>query len=164
MLDVLKSLRGLLKVQTINIDNNVSCLHYKFTSLVLLLCMLITSRQFFRESMECYFPDLPAVSLDTYCFVHSTFLVKDSASANAARKSLPYPGRSQHTEEDKLRFYDYYQWGFIILFLQAICFNLPHVESVGRWKNEDVGGEPHYSGSKRRMHQKEHGLIDRILG
>ncbi|XP_063224711.1 innexin inx2-like [Bacillus rossius redtenbacheri] len=126
MLDVLKSMRGLLKVQTINIDNNVFCLHYKFTTLVLLFCVVITSRQFFRESMECYLPDLPAVSLNTYCLIHSTFLVKDSASANAARKSLPYPGMSQHTEEDKLRFYDYYQWGFITLFLQAICFYLPH--------------------------------------
>ncbi|AAS79819.1 innexin Vnx-b7 [Ichnoviriform fugitivi] len=122
----LKALRGLLKVQAVNIDTNVFRLHYKLTVIVLLvLWLLITSRQFFGNYMECYFPDYPTISLNTYCYIHSTFLVKPSEK-NPARQSLPHPGVSGQREGDTLKFYSYYQWLFVVLFVQAVFFYLPH--------------------------------------
>lgn len=113
-------------MQAINIDTNVFRLHYKLTVIVLLVFwLLITSRQFFGSQMECYFPDMPTISLNTYCYIHSTFLVKPSEK-NAAPQRLLHPGVSGHREEDTLKFYGYYQWVFVVLFVQAVLFYLPH--------------------------------------
>lgn len=123
----LNALRDLIKVQAINIDTHVFRLHYKLTVIVLLVFwLLITSSQFFGNPMECYFPDLPNISLNTYCYIHSTFLVKPFEKKPVVPQNLPHPGVSGQTEKDTLKFYDYYQWVFIVLFVQAVFFYLPH--------------------------------------
>nr|BAF45609.1 d4.1 [Tranosema rostrale ichnovirus] len=135
MLNGLSTVRGLLKVQSILIDNSVFRLHYKITVVVLLAFSLITtSGQFFGDPMDCYFPDYPSTSLNTYCYIQSTFLVARSAT-HAAGKGIPHPGLTGHTEEDTLKFYGYYQWVFITLFVQAIFFYAPHYI----WKASEGG-------------------------
>lgn len=125
-MDALNSFRGLLKVQAINIDTSCFRLHYKLTVIVLLMFWLLTtSKQFSENPMECYFPDYPTTNLNTYCYIHGTFLVKPSEK-NPAPKGLPHAGVFGHTEKDTLKFYGYYQWGFVVLLVQAVLFYLPH--------------------------------------
>ncbi|ULM71617.1 viral innexin 3 [Diadegma fenestrale ichnovirus] len=123
----LDALRDLLKVQAINIDTHVFRLHYKLTVIVLLLfSLLISSRQFFADPMECYFPDFPTISLNTYCYIHSTFLVKPLEKKPSWPQKLPYLGVAAQTEKDTVKFYDYYQWVSVVLLAQAVLFYLPH--------------------------------------
>lgn len=128
MLDALSSLRGLLKVQPIKIDSHVFWIHYKLTTLVLLVYWLltITSAKFFGGGMDCDFPDVPGRSLNTYCHIHGTFLVKPSPK-NPVRRQLPHAGVSGHTDEDTLKFVGYYQWLFVVVLVQAVLFYLPHL-------------------------------------
>lgn len=126
MLHVLRSLVGVLKVQLIAIDNHFFRLHYRVTVVILLaFSTLVTSGQFFGDPMDCHFPDFPYKSLNTYCYVHSTFLVEKSINLPTGQR-IPYPGVSGHTEEDQLKFYDYYQWIFLVLIVQALLFYIPH--------------------------------------
>lgn len=127
MFNILSSLRGLLKVHSISIDNDFFRLHYKLTAVILLaFSMVVTSVQFFRDPMDCYFPDFPHGSLNTYCYVHSTFLTRNQSIRDALSRRLPFPGTSTDAEEDELKFYDYYEWIFLSLTLQAILFYIPH--------------------------------------
>ncbi|BAF45621.1 e1.1 [Tranosema rostrale ichnovirus] len=135
MLHVLSSLQGLLKVQTTFIDSKIFRLHYKLTVIILLaFSLLITSGQFFGDPIDCDFPDWTGSSPNAYCYSHSTFLVERSLSSKPGTR-WPYPGVSEHTEEDKLKYYSYYQWVFIALFIQAISFYIPHYI----WKSWEGG-------------------------
>lgn len=126
MFELFGSLRGLVRVQVITIDNHVFRLHYQLTMAILLaFSILVTSAQLFRDPMDCHFPDSRFHSLTNYCYVQSTFLVERSV-LRLPSQSLPYPGVSGHTEEDKLEFYNYYQWIFLALTVQAIFFYIPH--------------------------------------
>lgn len=126
MLNVLSSLRGLLRIQSISIDSNIDQLHYKVTVIILLaFSILITGGQFFGQPMDCDFPDYPYHSLNTYCYIHSTFLSKQSF-ADVGNGKIPTHLRNPGlTEEDQKNYYGYYQWVFIVLFLQAVSHYIP---------------------------------------
>lgn len=136
MLHVLSFLRGLLKIQSISIDSNIDRLHYKVTVIVLLtFSLLVTSGQFFGEPMNCDFPDYPHHSLNTYCYIRATFLNKQSltdASNGRLQTHLRKPGL---TPEDQKTYYGYYQWVFIVLFLQAVSYYIPRFI----WKSWEGG-------------------------
>lgn len=135
MLRIFRTLRGLLKVHVISIDNNFFILHYKITVVILLaLAMLVTSLQFFKNPMECNFSDLPYGSLNTYCYVHSTFLEKQLGT-HVSRQRLPEGDISGETEDKELRFYKYYEWIYLTLAVQAILFYVPHYI----WKSWEGG-------------------------
>lgn len=126
MLHVLTSLRGLLKIQSISIDSNIDRLHYKVTVLLLLaFSILVTAGQFFGEPMSCDFPDNPYHSLNTYCYIHSTFVNKQSFTDSTQRRLPTHLRNPGLTEEHQKRYYVYYQWVFIVLFFQAVTFYLP---------------------------------------
>lgn len=150
MLPVLSSLRGLLKIQSISIDSNVDRLHYKVTVIVLLaFSILITSGQFFGEPMNCDFPDYPYHSLNTYCYIHSTFLGKQALTDRGngrIQTHLRSPGR---LEENQKNYYGYYQWVFIVLFLQAVSYYIPRFI----WKSWEGG----------RIRMLAGGLADPVL-
>ncbi|AIK25637.1 Vinx1 [Hyposoter didymator ichnovirus] len=139
MMAVLSSLSGLLKIQRISIDNNIDRLHYKVTVLVLLaFSILVTSGQFFGDPINCNFLDDRYHSyeyLNTYCYIHSTFVNKQSftdSTFGRMEMHLRNPGLS---EEHQKRYYVYYQWVFIVLFLQAVTFYLPRLI----WKSWEGG-------------------------
>lgn len=137
MLHVLSSLRGLVKVQSISIDSNVDRLHYKVTVIVLLVfAVLITSGQFIGDPMSCDFPDSPYTNLNTYCYIHSTFLNEKSLADGEPDTRLPTHLRTPgNTEQDDTKYYAYYQWVFIVLFLQAVSFYIPRFI----WKSWEGG-------------------------
>ncbi|ULM71648.1 viral innexin 5 [Diadegma fenestrale ichnovirus] len=137
MLPVLSSLRGLLKIQSISIDTNIARLHYKVTVILLVaFSILVTSGQFFGEPMNCDFPDYPYHSLNTYCYIRSTFLNKQSLTDAGTGRQLQTHLRNPGTaEEDQKIYYGYYQWVFIVLFVQAVLYYIPRLV----WKSWEGG-------------------------
>lgn len=135
MLDVSSLLRGLLKVQSIATAGSFNRLHYQVTASILLFFSLVISwAHFSGDAVDCDFPGRPRGSLNTYCYAHSTFLVERFLT-ETTRENVPHPGISTHGKNDKLKFYGYYGWVYIVLFLQAISFYTPHYV----WKSWEGG-------------------------
>ncbi|AAS79821.1 innexin Vnx-d5.1 [Ichnoviriform fugitivi] len=135
MVDTSSFLRGLLKVQSIATDENFNRLHYKITATILLFfSLLISWAHFSGDAVDCDFPGRSHRSLDTYCYAHSTFLVERFITGTE-REYVPHPGVAAHVKDDKLKFYGYYGWVYIVLFLQALSFYIPHY----MWKSWEGG-------------------------
>ena len=60
MFDVFGSVKGLIKLESICIDNNIFRLHYKATVLLLIVCsLLVTSRQYIGDPIDCIVEEIP---------------------------------------------------------------------------------------------------------
>ena len=60
MFDVFGSVKGLLKLESICIDNNVFRLHYKATAIILIVAsLLVTSRQYIGDPIDCIVEEIP---------------------------------------------------------------------------------------------------------
>ena len=60
MFDVFGSVKGLIKLDSICIDNNVFRLHYKATFIVLVVCsLLVTSKQYIGDPIDCIVEEIP---------------------------------------------------------------------------------------------------------
>ena len=74
MFDVFGSVKGFIKLDSICIDNNVFRLHYKATFIVLVVSsLLVTSKQYIGDPIDCMVEEIPNGVMDTYCWIHSTF-------------------------------------------------------------------------------------------
>lgn len=112
-------LRGLVKPRSICIDNIFFCLHYKLTVLFLFgFSLLVASRQYFGEPIDCEFKDFEHGRLNNYCFAQGTFVRDENA------KHAEVGG--QHTVDTRVRYCSYYSWVFLALFLQAVLSYIPH--------------------------------------
>lgn len=128
MLSKLSSLKVLLKIQSISIDSSMDRLHYRVTVIVLFaFSTLVTSGKFFGEPINCDFPDYPEHSLNAYCYIHSTFLNEKSLADAGNGTFQTHPRNPGQTEEDQKTYYGYYQWVFIVLFLQAVSYYIPRL-------------------------------------
>lgn len=101
--------------------------------MVLALSLLVLSKQFFGNPMDCHFPDLPEASLNTYCYIQSTFPVEKSTIDPV--DPLACPEVFGFRAGDKSKVFGYYEWVSIALLAQAICFYLPHYV----WKTLEKG-------------------------
>lgn len=109
MIHLMATLRGLLKPQSVHIDNIFFCLHYRLTLIFLLtFSVLVGSRQYFREPLNCEFSEYPNGDLNNYCFVQATFVREQSGKSRG-----------------RMRFYSYYSWVSLALLVQAVFFYLP---------------------------------------
>ncbi|GAB6024363.1 hypothetical protein CHUAL_009531 [Chamberlinius hualienensis] len=92
-MDVLASLRSLLKSDSVCIDNNIFRLHYKVSVIFLIACsILVTSRQYIGEPISCNQPDaIPAAVINTYCWIHSTFTLPNALSKEVGVE-VAHPG------------------------------------------------------------------------
>lgn len=60
MFDVFGSVKGLIKLESICIDNNVFRLHYKATFIILVVAsLLVTSRQYIGDPIDCIVEEIP---------------------------------------------------------------------------------------------------------
>ncbi|AIK25715.1 Vinx1 [Hyposoter didymator ichnovirus] len=119
MIHLMASLRGLLKPQSVHIDNILFCLHYKLTVIFLLaFSVLVGSRQYFGDPLNCEFSEYPNGDLNNYCFVQATFVRERSGSSRG-----------------RMRFYSYYSWVSLALFVQAMFFYVPRY----MWKTFEGG-------------------------
>jgi len=79
MFDVFGSVKSLLKLDAVNIDNNVFRLHYKATVIILVaFSLLVTSRQYIGDPIDCIVDQsIGGDIMDTYCWIHSTYTVPE---------------------------------------------------------------------------------------
>lgn len=128
-MDVLGGLRGLLKVDEINIDNKIFRLHYKATMFILVaFSLLVTQKQYFGDPISCLTTNIDDDIMNTYCWIHSTYTIPGEGGNN------PHPGVRPDDEhkllpniynEGKKRYHSYYQWVTLFLWLQAVIFYAP---------------------------------------
>lgn len=136
MYDVFGSIRGLLKLDSVSIDNNIFRLHYKATMFVLVaFSILVTQKQYFGDPIDCIVDKIPSNLMDTYCWIHSTYTIPDLVGAS--RDVVPHPGVANANQMDnhEVVYHKYYQWVTLFLYLQAIMFYIPRY----LWKVWEAG-------------------------
>uniref|UniRef100_A0A0K2UID2 Innexin n=1 Tax=Lepeophtheirus salmonis TaxID=72036 RepID=A0A0K2UID2_LEPSM len=125
MFDVFGSVKILIKIDTICIDNNIFRLHYKATVILLIICsLLVTCRQYIGDPIDCIVEEIPPNVMDTYCWIHSTFSVPEH-DKGVNGKDIPHRGIGPESSKEPYRYHKYYQWVCFTLFFQAILFYLP---------------------------------------
>ncbi|BAF45761.1 viral innexin-g1.2 [Ichnoviriform fugitivi] len=125
MLNLMRALRGLVKPQSVHIDNIFFYVHYKLTVMFLIaFSVLVASRQYFGDPIDCEFPEYPNGELNNYCYVQATF-VRERAGTRGGNRVTFDPEVSRQTEEEHVRYCRYYSWVFIALFVQAVFFYIP---------------------------------------
>ncbi|KAJ8878185.1 hypothetical protein PR048_022653 [Dryococelus australis] len=134
MFDVFGSVKGLLKLDSVCIDNNVFRLHYKATVIVLIaFSLLVTSRQYIGDPIDCITDEIPPHVMDTYCWIYSTFTIPNRLNGRVGVDVIQ-PGVSNH-EGEEIKYHKYYQWVCFVLFFQAILFYIPRY----LWKTWEGG-------------------------
>lgn len=135
MFDVFGSVKGLLKLDSVCIDNNVFRLHYKATVIALIVfSLLVTSRQYIGDPIDCIVDEIPLHVMDTYCWIYSTFTIPNR-NGNIGR-DVVQQGVGAHIEgQDEVKYHKYYQWVCFTLFFQAILFYIPRY----LWKTWEGG-------------------------
>lgn len=136
MFDVFGSVKGLLKIDSICIDNNIFRLHYKATVIILVaFSLIVTSRQYIGDPIDCIVDEIPLNVMDTYCWIYSTFTIPNRLGGRIG-KDVVQPGVSSHVDgEDDVKYHKYYQWVCFVLFFQAMFFYLPRY----LWKTWEAG-------------------------
>lgn len=136
MFDVFGSVKGLLKIDSVCIDNNIFRLHYKATVIILVaFSLLVTSRQYIGDPIDCIVDDVPLNIMDTYCWIYSTFTIPNRIGGRIG-KDVVQPGVASHVDgEDEVKYHKYYQWVCFVLFFQAMFFYLPRY----MWKTWEGG-------------------------
>ncbi|XP_050533271.1 innexin inx2 [Daktulosphaira vitifoliae] len=136
MFDVFGSVKGLLKIDSVCIDNNIFRLHYKATVIILVaFSLLVTSRQYIGDPIDCIVDDVPLNVMDTYCWIYSTFTIPNRVAGRIG-KDVVQPGIASHVDgEDEVKYHKYYQWVCFVLFFQAMFFYLPRY----MWKTWEGG-------------------------
>lgn len=136
MFDVFGSVKGLLKIDQVCIDNNIFRLHYKATVIILVaFSLLVTSRQYIGDPIDCIVDEIPLNVMDTYCWIYSTFTIPNRLGGRIG-KDVIQPGVASHVQgEDTVKYHKYYQWVCFVLFFQAMLFYVPRY----LWKNWEGG-------------------------
>uniref|UniRef100_T1J195 Innexin n=1 Tax=Strigamia maritima TaxID=126957 RepID=T1J195_STRMM len=126
MFDVFGSLRAVIKFETTQVDNSVFRLHYKGTVILLIaFSLLVTSRQYIGEPIECIQPDgVPKSVINTYCWIHATFTIP-AALSKIVGEEVAHPGVWSERPGDEKTYHKYYQWVCFVLFFQAGLFYMP---------------------------------------
>ncbi|XP_022210522.2 innexin inx7 [Drosophila obscura] len=140
MLNTFSSVRQYLKfdITRVIIDNIVFKLHYRWTFVILLVAtLLITSRQYIGEHIQCISDAVIAPVINTFCFFTPTFTVVKHYNNTALKNGEIFsPGIGPFNKnEDQIKRHGYYQWVPFVLFFQALCFYVPHF----LWKKWEGG-------------------------
>ncbi|CAG2164367.1 unnamed protein product [Oppiella nova] len=127
--DVLEDVKGLIKLGHICIDNNVFRCHYKASVIILIaFSILNTSGQFFGDPIDCLCSDEIGDDkndlLDSYCWIHSTFTLPKALHKKVGLE-VAHPGVDQYKPDDVKVYHKYYQWVWLVLFLQSLMFYIP---------------------------------------
>ncbi|KAB0793846.1 hypothetical protein PPYR_13466 [Photinus pyralis] len=147
MLDFLNSFKSLIKLETIHTDNNIFKLHYRFTVIMLIVfSILITSKQYFGDPINCDVEHDRKSVVDTYCWIFGTFRIKSTVAESI------WPGLGNYVDmrhagnawkeimksselDDVIISQKYYQWICIVLCFQALLFYTPRY----LWKTWEGG-------------------------
>ena len=134
MFDLFASVKVLVKLDSVCIDNSIFRLHYKATVIILVVfSVIVTSRQYIGDPIDCLVSDADLGKImDTYCWIHSTFTIPNR---NGSKETGPYPGVRPYTDGDQVKYHKYYQWVCFVLFFQAFLFYIPRY----LWKIWEAG-------------------------
>ncbi len=126
MFDVFGSIQGLLKFDSICIDNKIFRLHYKATVIILIaFSVVVTSYQYIGDPIDCIVDEIPLNVMDTYCWIYSTFTIQNQLSSRIGKDTV-HPGVAAYVEgKEQVKYHKYYQWVCFVLFFQAMFFYLP---------------------------------------
>lgn len=138
MFDIFRSVKGLLKLDQVCIDNNICLLHYKVTVVLLItFSLFVTSNQYIGDPIDCIIDDVPPRLMDTYCWIYSTYTIPNRMLGSIGH-DLIAPGVTGYVDgEDQVKYHKYYQWVCFALFFQAILFYVPRF-LWKRWEGERV--------------------------
>ncbi|XP_050663674.1 innexin inx7 [Leptidea sinapis] len=120
------------------IDNMVFKLHYKLTVTMLLsFVILVCAREYFGQHIQCLSDQgVPPHVIQTYCFFMATFtIVRHYNESLLEGGFLPHPGVGPLLSTDETIHHTYYQWVPFVLFIQSLCFYMPHYV----WKSKEGG-------------------------
>lgn len=120
MLDLFTSVKNLLKIDQVCIDNNTFRLHYKATVILLFICsIMVTAKQYFGEPITCIMDnkDLQKV-MDTYCWIESTFTMPNRLIGKVG-KDFAHAGIGLSHDHTERKYHKYYQWVCFMLFFQG---------------------------------------------
>ncbi|KAK7069424.1 Structural component of the gap junction, partial [Halocaridina rubra] len=96
MHDVFKKIRHLMKLDSIVIDNVIFRFHYKVTMVFLVaFSLLVTSRQYFGDPIDCIVEGVNRKTIDIYCWFHSTFTLP-ALTDSLKGVEVPHPGVYNH--------------------------------------------------------------------
>eukprot|EP00095_Tigriopus_kingsejongensis_P012189 maker-scaffold521_size146803-snap-gene-0.16 protein:Tk12189 transcript:maker-scaffold521_size146803-snap-gene-0.16-mRNA-1 annotation:"hypothetical protein DAPPUDRAFT_303789" len=153
MLGLFKQLQDFLKFDSVWIDNNIFRLHYKGTVIVFVLAsLLVTSRQYIGDPIDCMVDGIPGGIMDTYCWIHSTFSIPSRWQAELGEEA-PHPGIAPLADleaGEEVKHHAYYQWVCFFLFFEAILFYIPRY----LWKTSEGG----------KIKMLVQGLMEPIIG
>ncbi|XP_037871916.1 innexin inx7 [Bombyx mori] len=120
------------------IENVAFRLHYQLTVTILLaFVILVCAREYFGDHIKCLSDQgVPDHVIQTYCFFMATFtIVRHYNESLLQGEFLPHPGVGPILATDETIHHTYYQWVPFVLFIQSICFYLPHYI----WKTKEGG-------------------------
>lgn len=116
------------------IDNHVFRLHYRASFIICLAgSLLVTSKQFVGNPINCMSEGVSGGVMDIYCWIHSTFTVPAKLSGTVG-VDMPHDGVGPLDDEPVLH-HKYYQWVVFVLSLQAAMFYIPRF----LWKTSEGG-------------------------
>lgn len=77
-MEVVKALTTIVNADTVQKDNAIFKLHYRFTVMLLVVfSVLVTTKQYFGDPIKCDLggKDLPAATVETFCWIYGTYTV-----------------------------------------------------------------------------------------
>lgn len=120
------------------IENVVFRLHYQLTvTMMLAFVILVCAREYFGDHIRCLSDQgVPPNVIQTYCFFMATFTIVRHYNESLLQSGfLPHPGVGPMSDSDQILHHTYYQWVPFVLFIQSICFYMPHYI----WKKKEGG-------------------------
>lgn len=121
---LLEPLKPFVAFDKTTVDNLVFRLHTQYTTLFLVgASLVVTAQTFIGDPINCAVRGIPFEVMDTYCWIHSTFLW----TGNQSTQAHPGIGPAQ-MQQDEFSV-NYYQWVCFTLFLQAGMFYFPSKQS-----------------------------------
>ena len=79
--------------------------------------LLVTSRQYIGDPIDCIVEEIPNNVMDTYCWIHSTFSIPNAIVGNEGH-DIAHPGVAPPAdleEGEEIRYHKYYQWVHLLL-------------------------------------------------
>lgn len=135
MFSIFSSLKSLLKINPVSIDNNLFRLHYKATVIILItFSLLVTARQYIGDPIKCIVDEIPPDVMNAYCWITSTFTLPHRNGV-VGKDLLAHGVAAQVRESEPVQYHKYYQWVCFVLFFQAILFYFPRY----LWKSWEGG-------------------------
>lgn len=94
--------------------------------MILIGCSLVvTSRQYIGDPIDCIVQSIPSHIMDTYCWFHSTYTLTNRLIGLAGRDMVQPGVASDNDNNDTIKYHTYYQWVCFMLFFQAMASYLP---------------------------------------